>query len=66
MTAFNASYGPDAFDQRSMAMGLGFTLLGMMGAVPLLRQRKAANKADDAGITTGASVAPEAARNEEA
>ncbi len=65
LTAFNASYGPDAFDQRSMAMGLGFTLLGMMGAAPLLRQRKAAKKADDAGQTTGASVTPEAARNEE-
>lgn len=40
LTAFNASYGKDAFDQRSLAMGLGFTLLGMIGAVPLLRQRK--------------------------
>jgi len=45
LTGFNSSYGPDAFDQRSLAMGLGFTLLGMMGAVPLLRQRKAATKA---------------------
>ena len=40
LTAFNASYGTDAFYQRSLAMGLGFTLLGMIGAVPLLRQRK--------------------------
>lgn len=40
LTAFNAGYGPDAFDQRSLAMGLGFTLLGMVGALPLLRQRK--------------------------
>lgn len=40
LTAFNASYGTDAFDQRSLALGLGFTLLGMAGAVPLLRQRK--------------------------
>lgn len=39
LTAFNSSYGPDAFDQRSLAMGLGFTLLGMIGAAPLLRQR---------------------------
>jgi len=45
LTGFNSSYGPEAFDQRSLAMGLGFTLLGMMGAVPLLRQRKAVNKA---------------------
>ncbi|HEX5339163.1 MAG TPA: hypothetical protein VFW53_12065 [Gallionella sp.] len=42
LTAFNSSYGQDAFDQRSMAMGLGFTLLGMVCAVPLLRQRKTA------------------------
>jgi hypothetical protein len=40
LTAFNSSYGPNAFDQRSMIMGVGFTLLGMLGAVPLLRQRK--------------------------
>lgn len=44
LTAFNSSYGPDAFDQRSLAMGLGFTLLGMVCAVPLLRQRRAADK----------------------
>ncbi len=40
LTAFNSSYGPNALDQRSLVMGLGFTLLGMLGAVPLLRQRK--------------------------
>jgi hypothetical protein len=40
LTAFNSNYGSNAFDQRSLAMGLGFTLLGMMGAAPLLRQRK--------------------------
>lgn len=44
LTAFNSSYGPNAFDQRSLAMGLGFTLLGMLGATPLLRKRKAAAK----------------------
>jgi hypothetical protein len=42
LTAFNSSYGPNALDQRSLVMGLGFTLLGMLGAVPLLRQRKTA------------------------
>lgn len=42
LTSFNASYGTDAFDQRNLAMGLGFTLLGMIGAVPLLRHRKPA------------------------
>lgn len=55
LTAFNGSYGPDAFDQRSLAMGLGFTLLGMIGAMPLLRQRKDAKPAE-----------AESARNEEA
>lgn len=54
LTAFNSSYGPDAFDQRSLAMGLGFTLLGMLSAVPLLRQRKAETRqATDATETTG-------------
>jgi len=53
LTGFNSSYGPDAFDQRSMALGLGFTLLGMIGAMPLLRQRKtgkqsAANQSGEA------------------
>lgn len=40
LTAFNAAYGKSAFDQRSIVMGLGFTLLGMLGAMPLLRHRK--------------------------
>lgn len=48
LTAFNASYGTDAFYQRNLAMGLGFTLLGMIGAAPLLRQRKDAKQADEA------------------
>ena len=49
LTAFNSSYGKNAFDKRSLAMGLGFTLLGMVGAVPLLRQRKAGQKSKEAG-----------------
>lgn len=48
LTAFNASYGTDAFYQRNLAMGLGFTLLGMIGAAPLLRQRKDKNQAAEA------------------
>lgn len=40
LTAFNSSYGTNAFDQRSLALGVGFMLLGMAGAVPLLRQHK--------------------------
>lgn len=62
LTAFNGSYGPDAFDQRSLAMGLGFTLLGMIGAVPLLRHRKQAKQADDSVQPTAA----ETTKNEEA
>ncbi|MBI5007145.1 MAG: hypothetical protein HZB95_08450 [Nitrosomonadales bacterium] len=49
LTAFNSSYGPNAFEKRSLAMGLGFTLLGMLGAVPLLRQRKAEPKSEETG-----------------
>ncbi len=48
LTAFNAGYGADAFDQRSLALGLGFTLLGMIGAAPLLRQRKDTKPAGEA------------------
>lgn len=48
LTAFNSSYSPNAFDQRSLAMGLGFTLLGMLGAVPLLRERKTEQKGGEA------------------
>ncbi len=45
LTGFNSSYGPDAFDQRSLAAGLGFMLLGMVGAAPLLRHRRVTKKA---------------------
>lgn len=47
LTAFNTSYGPDAYEGRSLAMGIGFMLLGMAGAAPLLRQRKQAKKQAD-------------------
>ena len=46
LTGFNASYGTDAFDQRSLALGLGFMALGMVSALPLLRQRKSSEPAD--------------------
>ena len=49
LTAFNSSYGPDAFDKRSLGMGLGFSLLGMIGAVPLLRNRKGEQKNKEQG-----------------
>lgn len=48
LSAFNSSYGPNAYDKRSLALGLGFTLLGMLGAAPLLRQRKTEQKAGEA------------------
>jgi len=48
LTAFNSAYGADAYDKRNLAMGLGFTLLGMAGAAPLLRQKKTEKKADTA------------------
>lgn len=44
VTAFNGKYGPNAFDQRSLAWGLGFILLGMLSASPLLRPRKEQDK----------------------
>jgi len=51
LTAFNSSYGADAFDNRSLAMGLGFMLLGMAGAVPLLRQKKSGKQPTQAADT---------------
>jgi hypothetical protein len=47
LTAFNSSYGEDAFAKRDLALGIGFTLLGMLGAAPLLRNRKAADKKEE-------------------
>jgi len=53
ITGFNGSYGPDAFSQRSLALGVGFTFLGMLGAASLLRNRKGAKK--DANKTVHAT-----------
>lgn len=54
ITGFNGSYGADAFSQRNLALGVGFTFLGMLGAVPLLRNRKADKKgANKAAQVTG-------------
>ncbi|MFH2133825.1 MAG: DUF4198 domain-containing protein [Pseudomonadota bacterium] len=47
LTAFNSSYGEEAYANRSLVMGLGFMLVGMLGAVPLLRDRKAAAKKEE-------------------
>ena len=48
LTAFNSSYGRNAFDKRSLTLGLGFALLGMLGATPLLRKRKFEQKSEEA------------------
>ena len=48
LTAFNGSYGKNAYDKRSLAMGLGFALLGMMGAAPLLRRQNSVQKGSNA------------------
>ena len=47
LTAFNSSYGEEAYANRSLVMGVGFMLVGMLGAVPLLRDRKAAAKKEE-------------------
>lgn len=44
LTAFNSSYGPNAFDKRSFTLGMGFVVLGMLGAVPLLFQRNTGSR----------------------
>jgi len=38
--SFNYEYRPGAYDQKSLWLGSGFALLGMLAAVPLVRQRK--------------------------
>lgn len=49
LTAFNSSYGEDAYANRDLAWGVGFTLIGMLGAAPLLRQRKNGTKNGETG-----------------
>lgn len=40
LTAFNGNYMPDRMRERSIAWGIGFTLLGMTLALPLLRRKE--------------------------
>ena len=40
LTAFNHVYTPDAWDQKNLWAGLGFTAFGMLLAAPLLRRKK--------------------------
>ncbi len=39
-SSFNYQYRPGAYDQKNLWLGGGFALLGMLAAVPLVRQRK--------------------------
>jgi len=41
-SAFNYKYTPDAFADKSMALGIGMLMLGMFAATPLLRNKKQA------------------------
>jgi len=47
-TTFNHTYTPDADRNRSLAWGGAFLLVGMLGAVPLLRRRAANNQRPEA------------------
>lgn len=40
LTTFNHVYTPDAYYQKNLWAGLGFTIFGMLLAVPLLRRKK--------------------------
>lgn len=62
VTAFNYSYGPDAYTTRSLAWGAGFALFGMVLASPLLR-RNAGSRKDKAAVEEGAAVSDAVAGN---
>jgi len=40
VTNFNYHYTPEAFDQKSLSLGIGFAAFGMLLASPLLRKRE--------------------------
>ena len=40
VSAFNGQYGPDPMRNRSLGYGVGFMVLGMVAALPLLRNRR--------------------------
>lgn len=48
LTAFNHTYRKDPDRDSSLDAGVGFLLLGMLGALPLLRRRKTANEDENA------------------
>lgn len=56
LTGFNSSYGPDAYDNRSLVAGLGFMFLGMLGASPLLRHRKSTKNAKKSSVKSDAET----------
>lgn len=47
LSAFNATYSPDADRDRSLVWGAAFGLLGMVAATPLLRRRAAQHSQGD-------------------
>lgn len=55
LTAFNSTYSPDAYTGRSLALGAGFTLFGMVLASPMLRRKPGASKKQ--GAVAGNAVA---------
>lgn len=55
LTAFNSNYGKNIFDERDWVIGVGFVLLGMVGAVPLVRKRKPKNKSSVGAIKSDES-----------
>lgn len=57
LTAFNSNYGPNAFDKRSFTLGMGFVVLGMLGAVPLLFQRNSGSRSGGTRLTKKNEVA---------
>jgi len=48
LTAFNHTYRKDPDRDSSLDAGVGFLVLGMLGALPLLRRRKTANEDENA------------------
>lgn len=51
LTAFNATYSPDADRNRNLVAGVGFGLFGMLLATPLLRRKQEENNAAQGGRT---------------
>ncbi|MDD5181268.1 MAG: hypothetical protein PHT15_08425, partial [Gallionellaceae bacterium] len=64
VTAFNSTYAPDAYNGRSLALGAGFTLFGMMLASPMLRRKPEAKKTKAAAPDNGQANSDETRQGE--